>query len=573
MRKVSYCAFLAAMVLFLALSLPVYATDDAVNHIGAITSSLMEQGTDGTCYVHIDSLERISTLIVTVYFDPGKIQVTDGHVYNVAPSLLYDKSVKSDSVQFSYIFDGSAGAARTILFNFEYSVLADAEIGATYFDVVVSEAYDSSLAAVAVAGSRCDITILYNPNVVVHNYTRQVIAEAYQKSAATCTAPAVYYYCCDSCDQAGTDTFEYGAALGHTGGAATCTEQAVCSRCSQAYGGILEHDFTDCEAELEYRKTKATCTQPAVYYKNCVMCGMAGESTFEYGAALGHVGGMATCTAQAQCVLCNQLYGDVLAHTYENELAQDEYLAANATCTARAEYYKSCVCGAAGTEVFEYGNMLEHRYDNSCDTDCADCGFIREVTHTYYAELSKDSGKHWYECSACGSKKDEGDHLPGAAATETTAQLCTVCGYEIAPALGHTHKYDSIKCDESDHWSECACGDRTSAAAHTWDDGTVTKQATYESAGEITYTCLICASKKIESIDKLVMPEQDKSDDKTTDVSTGENTDVVTDKTDDNDTKINDDNTAVRIIAAVSAVLVIGIAAVLVIRFKFHKGR
>jgi hypothetical protein len=33
-------------------------------------------------------------------------------------------------------------------------------------------------------------------------------------------------------------------------------------------------------------------------------------------------------------------------------------------------------------------------------------------------------------------KQEEAAHEPGAAATETTAQTCTICGYEIAPALG-----------------------------------------------------------------------------------------------------------------------------------------
>jgi hypothetical protein len=46
---------------------------------------------------------------------------------------------------------------------------------------------------------------------------------------------------------------------------------------------------------------------------------------------------------------------------------------------------------------------------------------------------------HWRECSICKTK-DLAVHTPGAEATETSAQICTVCGYEIAPALGETNE-------------------------------------------------------------------------------------------------------------------------------------
>ena len=39
-------------------------------------------------------------------------------------------------------------------------------------------------------------------------------------------------------------------------------------------------------------------------------------------------------------------------------------------------------------------------------------------------------------------------HTPGAEATEANAQLCTVCGYIIKPALSHEHNLSKI--DEVD---------------------------------------------------------------------------------------------------------------------------
>ena len=47
-------------------------------------------------------------------------------------------------------------------------------------------------------------------------------------------------------------------------------------------------------------------------------------------------------------------------HLFDQEIAGDAYKAGDATCTEPAMYYKSCVCGAAGTETFAYGDALGH---------------------------------------------------------------------------------------------------------------------------------------------------------------------------------------------------------------------
>ena len=43
----------------------------------------------------------------------------------------------------------------------------------------------------------------------------------------------------------------------------------------------------------------------------------------------------------------------------------------------------------------------------------------------------------------------------------------------------------------------------TETAAHTWDSGVVTKEATVDAAGVKTYTCTVCGGTKTESIPKL----------------------------------------------------------------------
>lgn len=165
MRKAKSCAFLLTLILALALLImpfgviSVSAAESTDIQVTATTSTSVKQGYNGYCYVYIDSLESLSTLSVTVHYDVDKVAVQSGYVYNTASSLLNDKSVRESSVQFSYIFDGNGKAQKTQLFYFIYTVLSNAEVGATYFDIVVNEAYDSSLQPINVSGSRCAFTV------------------------------------------------------------------------------------------------------------------------------------------------------------------------------------------------------------------------------------------------------------------------------------------------------------------------------------------------------------------------------------------------------------------------------
>ena len=161
MRKAKSRAFLLTLILALALlimsfgALSVSAAENTDKQVTATTSASVKQGNSGYFYVYIDSLEALSTLSVTVHYDADKVSVQSGYVYNSVSSLLNDKSVSESSVQFSYIFDGKGKAEKTQLFYFRYTVLSDAEVGDTYFDIVVNEAYDSSLQPINVSGSRC----------------------------------------------------------------------------------------------------------------------------------------------------------------------------------------------------------------------------------------------------------------------------------------------------------------------------------------------------------------------------------------------------------------------------------
>ncbi len=135
-----------------------------------------------------------------------------------------------------------------------------------------------------------------------------------------------------------------------------------------------------------------------------------------------HAPGAAATEYTAQtCTECGYVIMAALGHTHT--------YATTWTTDEEGHWYK-----CAGCE--EKGSYAEHDFENACDPDCSICEYTREVKHDFENEWTTDEINHWHECSGCGIKQDEAAHEPGAEATATTAQTCTICEYEIAPALG-----------------------------------------------------------------------------------------------------------------------------------------
>ena len=99
-------------------------------------------------------------------------------------------------------------------------------------------------------------------------------------------------------------------------------------------------------------------------------------------------------------------------HSFVKELALDDYLKSEASCTSKALYYKSCECGKSseGTEfeeTFEYGTVTEHKYD--CEKPSA----------LYRASKATAANSAvYYKSCICGKKGTEtfnyGDKLPSS---------------------------------------------------------------------------------------------------------------------------------------------------------------
>lgn len=171
-----------------------------------------------------------------------------------------------------------------------------------------------------------------------------------------------------------------------------------------------------------------------------------------------------------------------------------------ATCKEEGIKRYSCFdCGTGKEEVIT--KLTTHTYNNACDSTCNVCGLKRTVSHKYSSEWQGEKNSHYKLCDVCGNKSAESGHVPGADATTTTAQTCTVCEYVIKPPIGHKHNYnESWESNVNIHWRECSCGYRIDETNHKWNAGIVSKEPTESEVGVKTYNCTICNVKKEEQI-------------------------------------------------------------------------
>lgn len=215
-------------------------------------------------------------------------------------------------------------------------------------------------------------------------------------------------------------------------------------------------------------KDKATCTTNAIYYKSCTCGQVSTTETFEdKDTKLGHeytkqIKDEKYLKSQGSncqehdaywyaCSRCDASAKDdenaqdkyyesaeVGNHVYDQEVESSEYLATPATCMTPARYYKSCICGAKGTEAFAAtGTHLGHAY-----IEVKNPQFLREK-----ATNCKEHDTYWYVCSRCGKtsktinkyyedKDSQGEHIssdwiidqqPTVAKEGSKHKECTVC--------------------------------------------------------------------------------------------------------------------------------------------------
>ena len=149
----------------------------------------------------------------------------------------------------------------------------------------------------------------------------------------------------------------------HSGGTATCTEQATCEICGEKYGDLKPHSYsvkwstgeashwhecTECRAktdEAEHTDTNkdhkcdvcdkvlSECTDTNKDHK-CDLCGKALSE---------HSGGKATCKDKAKCEFCGESYGELNANNH-SDLKHFPAVAATKTAEGNIEYWYCSGC-------------------------------------------------------------------------------------------------------------------------------------------------------------------------------------------------------------------------------------
>lgn len=324
------------------------------------------------------------------------------------------------------------------------------------------------------------------------------IAPGEHTPASTWNSDGEYHW--KTCTVAGCGVIIDGSKAAHTStgaNVATCQHKAVCDVCNVEYGEKAAHNpasgWTNDASGHWHACQTAGCTEK---------CGFATHTPDHEGHA--------TEEYAIKCTVCGYVIEAQLSHThvFDKEVATDAYKASDATCTAKATYYKSCACGEKGTDTFEYGELAEHNWTPAtciAPKTCSVCGATEgdALGHTEGTEWKSDADNHWHVCTVAGCgvviESSKAAHTPDREeATETEPVKCSVCGYIITPALGHTHDVDTAKfeSDETNHWNTCSgCSEKQNISAHEFE-WKIDKEATATEKGSKHEECKVCGYKK-----------------------------------------------------------------------------
>ena len=280
-----------------------------------------------------------------------------------------------------------------------------------------------------------------------HSFDCENPDEIYLKSAATCRARAVYYYSC-SCGVSGEETFTSGETLPHhySDGWFADGEKhwRACTACGQR-SEEAAHEDTDGNHGCDICQLTISMCNDANNDHMCDICGkmlsMCRYATDWSSDAYTH---------WHACVVCGRKADEAAHADTDKDHNCDTCGKILSECADVNKDHKCDLCGKTLSEC------ADDNKDHKCDVcgkqltvhtggtatctekaTCSICGqeYGELAAHNYKTEWSTDETNHWHECSVCGDKKDVAAHIPGAEATETTPQTCTVCDYVIREVL------------------------------------------------------------------------------------------------------------------------------------------
>ena len=97
---------------------------------------------------------------------------------------------------------------------------------------------------------------------------------------------------------------------------------------------------------------------------------------------------------------------------------------------------------------------------------------LPKTDHSWAEGYLSDMTGHWHKCGVCGITSNTEKHASGGAATTERAEICTICGYEIAPKKPAASNDDDD--DDDDDSSQASNTDQKATDAATPPAATAT---------------------------------------------------------------------------------------------------
>ena len=468
-------------------------------------------------------------------------------------------------------------------------VYVDNYVNAFGHSVVIDEAKDATCTEIGLTeGKHCSVCgeILVKQEILPvknHFWGNGIVTKE-----PTEETTGIRTYTCENCGEKReeiipvlTHTHSYTAKIT----APTCTEKGFTTytcKCGDTYVdnyvNAIGHSFGDWMIAKE-----ATCTENGVEIRNCANCNHSESREIE---AKGHDYKSAvtapTCTDKGFTTYtcdCGDTYVDTYVNALGHSVVIDEAKEATCTETGLTEGKHCSVCD----EIFVKQEIIpakDHFWGNGIVTKepteettgirtytCENCGETREETipvlpheHHYESIITSptctDQGYTTHTCKVCGENyKDSYVNATGhtekalsavqPTCTEsglTEGKECSACGeilvkQETISGLGHSYTSSVIDptCTEKGYTEyTCHCGESyrdsyVDMLEHSWNDGIITLEPTYETEGEKTYTCESCGSKKTETIEKLTKLNEIQSPDNNVKVEVPKDSNAILD--------------------------------------------